>query len=122
MPLRLAATSDVGFTTISSPAHVVQKRILVDFHFARAGRHGRTVKVKTGGHYRTVPLVIRANTRCGHKLVKTGAHRWREVTACRQLGLHVVTSTRVGYGKPFTVHGLLITTQGVPVAGGPCRS
>ena len=30
-----------------------------------------------------------------------------------------MTSTRVPYGKPVTVHGLLITTQGVPVASVP---
>ena len=119
MPLRLAAASDVGFAKIGSPAKVVRKRVLVDFHYKRERRHGRIVKVRTGGHYRRIRLVIRANTRCGHKLVKTGPQRWREITVCRQLGLHVVTSTRVAYGKPFTVHGLLITTQGVPVAGVP---
>jgi hypothetical protein len=119
MPLRLASASDVGFTTIGSPAQAVEKRVLMDFHYRRVRRHGRVVKVKTGGHYRTVRLVIGANTPCGHKLVKTGPRRWREITACRQLGLHVVTSMRVGFGRPFTVHGLLITTEGVPVAGVP---
>jgi hypothetical protein len=119
MPLRLAAASDVGFTKIGSPAQVVEKRVLVDYRHKRERRHGRIVRVRVGGHYRIVRLVIRANTRCGHKLVKTGPQRWREISVCRQLGLRVVTSTRVPYGKPFTVHGLLITTQGVPVASVP---
>jgi hypothetical protein len=119
MPLRLSASSDVGFTRIGSPAQLIQERVLVDFHYKRERRHGRTVRVKTGGHYRAIGLVIRANARCGHKLVRTGPQRWREVTACRQLELHVVTTTRVPYGEPFTVHGLLITTQGVPMAGVP---
>jgi len=119
MPLRLAAASDVGFTTIGSPTQVVKKRVLVAFHYERERRHGRTVKVKAGGHYRTIRLVIAADMRCGYKLVQTGPHRWREITACRPLGLRVATSTQVGYGKSFTVHGLLITTQGVPVAGVP---
>ena len=119
MPLRLAAASDLGFTRIGSPAKVVRKRVLVDFRYKRERRHGRIVKVRTGGHYQRIRLVIHANTRCGHKLVKTGPQRWREITVCRQLGLHVVTSTRVPHGKPFTVHGLLITTQGVPIASVP---
>ncbi len=119
MPLRLGAASDVGFAKIGSPAKVVRKRVLVDFHYKRERRHGRIVKVRIGGRYRRIRLVIRANTRCARKLVKTGLQRWREITVCRQLGLHVVTRTRVAYGKPFTVHGLLITTQGVPVAGVP---
>ena len=119
MPLRLAAAADVGFARIGSPAKVVRKRVLIDFRYKRERRHGRVVKVRTGGHYQRIRLVIRANTRCGHKLVKTGPQRWREISVCRQLGLHVVTSTRVPYGKPVTVHGLLITTQGVPVASVP---
>lgn len=119
MPLRLGAASDVGFAKIGSPAKVVRKRVLVGFRYRRERRHGRIVRVKTGGHYRTVRLVIHANTRCGHKLVKTGPRRWREISVCRRLGLHVVTSTRVPYGKPFKVHGLLITNQGVPLAGVP---
>jgi hypothetical protein len=119
MPLRLGAASDVGFARIGSPAKLVRRRVLVDFRVKRERRDGRIVRVRIGGHYRTVRLVIRANTRCGHKLVRTGRPRWREITACRPPGLHVVTTTLVPYGKPFTVHGLLITTQGVPVAGVP---
>ena len=119
MPLRLAAASDLGFTRIGSPAKVVRKRVLVDFRYKRERRHGRIVKVRTGGHYQRIRLVIHANTRCGHKLVKTGQQRWREITVCRQLGLHVVTSRRVPHGKSFTVHGLLITTEGVPIANVP---
>src|SRR5205823_2382156 len=75
--------------------------------------------VKAGGHYRTIRIVIHANTRCAHKLVKTGRRRWREITVCRPLGLHVVTRTRIRYGRSVTIHGLLITTQGVPVGGAP---
>ena len=119
MPLRLPAASDVGFAKIGTPAKVVRERVLVGFHYKRERRHGKVVKVRVGGHYRTIRIVIPANTRCGHKLVKTGPHLWQETTVCRPLGLHVVTTKLVPYGKPFTIHGLLVTTQGVPVANAP---
>lgn len=35
---------------------------------------------------------------------------------CRPLSLHVITTKLVPHGKPSTFHGLLVTTQGVPVA------
>ena len=38
---------------------------------------------------------------------------------CRPLGFHVITTKLVPYGKPFTMHGLLVTTQGVPIANAP---
>ena len=100
MPLRLAAAADVGFARIGSPAKVVRKRVLIDFRYKRERRHGRVVKVRKGGHYQRIRLVIHANNRCGHKLVKTGQQRWREISVCRQLGLHVVTQhPRPGHGK-----------------------
>ncbi len=101
------------------PRQVVRERVLVGFHYKRERRHGSIVKVRIGGHYRSIRIVIPANTRCGHKLVKTGPRLWQETTVCRPLGLHVVTTKLVPYGKPFTIHGLLVTTQGVPVANAP---
>ena len=119
MPLRLSAAADVGFDTISAPAKVVSERVHVDFHIKRERRDGRLIKVKMGGHYRMIRIVIGANTRCAEKLIKTGPQRWREITACRPLGLHVVTTKQVPYGKPFTLHGLLVTGDGVPISNGP---
>ena len=119
MPLRLPAASDVGFAKIGTPAKVVREQVLVGFHYKRERRHGKFVKVRIGGHYRTIRIVIPANTRCGHKLVNTGPHLWQETTVCRPLGLHVITTKLVPYGKPFTMHGLLVTTQGVPIANAP---
>jgi len=119
MPLRLRAASDVGFAKIGTPAKVVREQVLVGFHYKRERRHGKFVQVRIGGHFRTIRIVIPANTRCGHKLVKTGPHLWQETTVCRPLGLHVVSTKVVPYGKPFTIHGLLVTTQGVPVTDSP---
>jgi hypothetical protein len=119
MPLRLPAAADVGFAKIGTPAKVVRERVLVGFHYKRERRHGRFVKVLIGGHFRTIRIVIPANTRCAQKLVETGPHLWQETTVCRPLGLHVVGTKQVPYGKPFAMHGLLVTTQGVPVANAP---
>jgi hypothetical protein len=119
MPLRLSAASDVGFAKIGTPTRVVRERVLVDFRLKRERRHGQVVEVETGGHYRTVRIVIGANSRCADKLVKTGPHRWQEITVCRPLKLSVIRSEQVPYGRSFTVHGLLVTTAGVPVANVP---
>jgi hypothetical protein len=119
LPLRLSAASDVSFAKIDAPAQIVRKRVLVDFRYKRERRHGKLVKVKTGGHYRTVRLVIHTNARCAHKRIKTGRRRWKEISVCRTLKLHTVTTKRVAHGKPVTVHGLLLTRDGVPVANAP---
>ncbi|HXZ78154.1 MAG TPA: hypothetical protein VEH31_45770, partial [Streptosporangiaceae bacterium] len=115
LPLRLAAESDVSFRKINIPAKVVRKRVLVGFHYKRVRRHGELVTVKSGGHYRTIRLVIHVNTRCAHRRVKTGRRRWREITVCRKMRLHLVRTRRVAYGKRVTLHGLLMTGQGVPI-------
>jgi hypothetical protein len=119
MPLRLAAASDVGFATISSPAKVVTMRVWVGPPSKPHARHANVARAGRRGHYVKVRVVIRANRRCAHKLVRVGRRRWREITACRPLKLHVVKTKTVGYGKQFTVHGLLLTTQGVPLANAP---
>jgi hypothetical protein len=115
MPLRLPAAEDVGFAKIGTPAKLVRERVLVGFHYKHERRRGKMVNVRVGGHYRIIRIVIPANTRCGSKLVKTGPHLWQETTVCRSLGLHPVTTKLVPHGKAFTIHGLLVTTQGVPV-------
>lgn len=119
LPLRLRAASAVSFTNIDTPAKVVRERVLVDYHFKRVRRRGKLVKVKTGGHYHTVRLVIDANARCAHTRVRTGRRRWRQINVCRTLKLRIVRSKTVAFGKPVTVHGLLLTSPGVPVANAP---
>ena len=119
LPLRLAASSDVSLEKIQTPARVVRKRVLVGFHLKTERRHRRVVKVKVGGHYRVVRLVIHANTRCAQRRVRVAPRRWRVITVCRKMKLHLVSSKRVAYGRPATVHGLLLTSAGVPIANAP---
>lgn len=116
MPLRLAATAAVGFTDIEAPAKVVTERVLVGWTVRRVRRGGKVQSLRIGGHYATVRLVIPANTTCAHKRIRTGPHSWRELTACRTLNVRTLTSEYVPYGRSVTVHGLLVSGQGVPIA------
>ena len=61
--------------------------------------------------------MIGANEACAHKRVNITPRRWRILSVCRAVHPHLVTSERVDYGKPATVHGLLTTRQGAPLAG-----
>ena len=119
LPLRLSATSEISFAKIIAPAKVVRKRVLVGFHYKHEHRHGKPVKVKRGGHYRTIRVVIHTNARCAHKRIKTGRRRWRQINVCRTMKLHTVTTKQVAHGKPVTLHGLLLSSQGVPIADAP---
>jgi hypothetical protein len=121
LPLRLGASSDVSFTKIQAPAVTVRKRVRVGSHVRRVKRHHKLISVRTGGHYITVRIVIRRNAVCAHKWIRTGRHRWREITACRKVKIKTLTTEHVGFGKRVTVHGLLITTQGVPIANVPVQ-
>jgi hypothetical protein len=119
LPARIVPEAAVGFIKIDAPAKVLHRRVLVDWHYEHVRRHHRRVRVRVGGHYLRVRFVVRAHTACEHKRLRTGPHRWRTLTACRPVKILTKTSERLGYGKSFTVNGLLITTQGVPVAGVP---
>jgi hypothetical protein len=119
MPVRLAAASDVGFATISSPAKVVTMRVWVGTPAKPRAGDANAARVRRRGHYVRIRVLIRANRRCAHKFVRIRPRRWREVTACRRLRMHVVKTKKVAYNKPFTVHGLVITTEGVPLADAP---
>ncbi|MGO9903896.1 MAG: hypothetical protein ACLP0J_30480 [Solirubrobacteraceae bacterium] len=119
MPLRLATSSEASFTVISAPAKIVKERVLVDWHWKRERRHGKLVRVRAGGHDKTIMLVIPTNASCATKQVKTGKDRWEELRVCRALKIDPVTSTTVAYGKQITVNGLLLTAQGAPIANAP---
>jgi hypothetical protein len=120
LPVRLHAISDVSFAKIQTPAKIVRKRVLVDYHYkVEHRRQHKRVRVKVGGHYRRIRIVIPANTSCAHRRVKVATHHWREITACRVLKLKLRTKRRVGFGRKVTVHGLLLTAQGAPMAGVP---
>jgi hypothetical protein len=119
--LRLGATSAVSFTKIVAPTMIARTRVLVGWHYRRVRRRHTVFNVRTGGHYVTVRIVIRKNAVCASRRIRTGRHRWQEVSACRKVNIKSLSTERVAYGRRATVHGLLITSQGVPIAHAPIQ-
>ena len=120
MPVRTAISSAVSFATIANPlkAKKVKKHIRVGWHWRTVRRHGRRVRVKAGGHEKTI-TVVRYVERCTRKRVKTRKHRSRIRKTCKKPHVKLVKKKRVAYGKSSTVHGLVTYSDGVPVAGVP---
>jgi len=120
MPLRVAASSDVSFSTIVDPlvAKRVKERVRVGWHYVAVLRHGQAVKVKRGGHWKTI-TVIKMVERCTHKRVKVGKHRWKLSQTCKAPRVALRGTEHVQFGKPVTINGLLLSSQGVPLANTP---
>ena len=114
----MASVSDASFQVIKDPlrATVARERVRVGWHWAKSRRHGRMVRVKRGGHWKTV-RVVRWRERCTRKRVKVGPHHAREKKVCAKPRVVLKTRERVAFGNAVTVHGLLRTGQGVPVPG-----
>jgi hypothetical protein len=121
LPLRLAASSDVSFMKIEAPAVTVSRRVLVGWRYRAVRRHGKRERVKAGGHYVTFRIVIRKNAACAHTRIRTGPHRWREISACRRVDVKTLSSEQVAFGKRVTVHGLLVTADGLPIGNTPVQ-
>ena len=122
MPVRLATSSAVSFETIADPlkAKKVAEHVLVDWHWKTVRRHGKPVRVKAGGHEKTI-TVIKYVEQCTRKRAKTGKHRWVIRKTCKKPHIKLLKKKRVAYGKSFTVHGLLTSSQGVPLADVPVQ-
>lgn len=118
LPVRAASDSEVSLTKIVNPVRrkVVVKRVLVGWHWATVHRGGKSVRVKTGGHFRTIKIVEYIQT-CTTKRVKAGPHTWRIQRTCTSSHPHLTTTLRVPYGRPVKIHGLYTTGQGVPISG-----
>ncbi len=122
LPVRLRSISDVSLVHIADALkpRVIYERVRVGWHWATVRRHGKRVRVKRGGHLKTI-RVVRLVERCTHKRVKTGHHRWHERTICRPPRIVLKDRMRVPFGKPVTVYGVLITSEGWPITGAPVR-
>ena len=148
-PIRLGSQSLVSFSAIRVPARIVHRRVRVGYRVKTVGRrvrvdyHVQTVvrrrhgkrqevqikvgghvkrvkrQIKVGGHFARIKIRIGVNRSCGHRRVKLRPHHWKEVTACRKLVLRVVKKRRVRFGHRATLHGLLVTAQGAPIADAP---
>ena len=122
LPVRLGSVSRVSFRQIKDPlvARVVRKRVRVGWHWVKIHRHGRVVRVRHGGHWKTI-RVFRMRGRCTLERVKVAKQSWREREICDRPHIALKTHERVRFGRAVTVHGLLTTTQGVPIAGAQVR-
>ena len=118
LPLRSTSTSIVSFKKIVDPrlAKKVKERVLVDFHYVTEKKHGKTIKVKKGGHYKTITVIKRVE-HCQTKRVKVAKHRYKLKRTCRAPKLTYTRKATVGHGKKTTVYGELTTSQSVALAG-----
>ena len=122
LPLRLASRSNVSFKKIVNPAQprVVRERVRVGWHWAKVRRHGRLVRVKRGGHFKTIK-VVKIVKHCTIKRIRIARRRWRTQRSCKIPTLHLKRTERVRYGHKVTLHGLLTTAQGIPLVGVPVQ-
>ena len=92
----------------------------VGWHSAKVRRHGRLVRVKRGGHLKTI-TVVKLVQHCTNRRVRIARHRWRIRHTCKTPRLRLTTTQRVASGREVTIHGLLTTAQGIPLAGVPVQ-
>jgi hypothetical protein len=116
LPLRAEASSDVSFDTIADPLvpKKVTERVRVGWHWVAVLRDGKALKVKRGGHWKTVTKVKWVEE-CTRTRTKVGRHRWKLVATCRAPRIAVRGTETEQYGQSVTVHGLLVTKQDVPI-------
>jgi hypothetical protein len=111
----------VSFVKVQAPVTIVRKRVWVGWHYKAVLRHGKAVRIKAGGHYVTVRIDIRRGRACATKRVRTGRHRWREIMVCRPVKVRTLDHERVAFGHAATVHGVLVSAQGAPIADVPVQ-
>jgi hypothetical protein len=100
---------------------VIRKRVLVGWHWRRLRINGHVVRVRLGGHFETVRVVIGRNARCADRRIHVGPHRWQVIRVCRRLTVRLSTHERVGYGRSVGINGVLVSSDGVPIAGAHLR-
>ena len=93
----------------------------VGWHWAKIRRHGRLVRVKRGGHFKTIKVVKLVNTAPTSR-VRIAHHRWRIRHTCKTP--HAAPNAARSASRSATrsrIHGLLTTAQGIPIAGVPVQ-
>jgi hypothetical protein len=121
LPLRIPSVSDVSFTQLQTPTvcRSVRQRVLVGWRWVSLRVNGRLVLVKRGGRVRTI-TVTRCRKKCTSKRVVVRG-RSHVVSTCAEPKIVVRSSLRVPFGRAVPIHGLLMTAQGIPLAGQDVR-
>jgi hypothetical protein len=116
LPVRTASDAEVSLTKIVNPLRrrTVSEQVRVDWHWATVHRNGKVVRVKRGGHLKTIK-VVKYVRQCTTRRAASG----RVKRVCRTPSGHPTKTLNVPYGQPVTVHGLYTTGQGAPLAGQP---
>ena len=118
LPVRAASDAEISLTKIVNPLRrrTVSEQVRVGWHWAKIHRHGKVVRVKRGGHLKTVK-VVKYVKQCTTRRAKNG----RVKRVCTVPSVHATKTLDVPYGQPVTVHGLYTTSQGVPLGGQPVQ-
>jgi hypothetical protein len=118
LPLRIASDQEVSLTKIVNPVRrrVVVKRVRVGWRWVTIRRGDRTLRVKRGGHFKTVKITEYVRT-CTTKRVRTGRHTWTLERTCAPPHVRLTSTLRVPYGHAVTIHGLYMTGEGVALPG-----
>ena len=122
LPLRAAADSEVSLTRIVNPLQrrVVREQVRVGWHWATVRRDDKLVRVKRGGHLKTIK-VVKYVERCTTKRVHTARHGWRVRRICHAPHVHVTKTLFVHHGHKVTLSGLYTTAAGTPLSGQPVQ-
>jgi hypothetical protein len=118
LPLRGGTRADLSFAkVVGLVTKRVKERVLVGWHYgAKLNKHGKPVRVRLGGHYKTITVVKRTG-KCKTKRVKIAKHKWKLRTACARPHLQYDKKLTIRHGKTAIVYGELVSSQGVPIAG-----
>ena len=116
LPVRTASDAEVSLTKIVDPLRrrTVREQVRVDWHWATVHRDGKVVRLKRGGHLKTI-RVVKYVEQCRTRRASSG----RLKRVCRMPSVHATKTLAVPYGQPVTVHGLYTTSEGAPLGGQP---
>ena len=102
---------------------VVREQVRVGWHWGTVRRHGKLVRVKRGGHLKTIN-VVKYVEQCTTKRVQTARHGWQVRRICRAPRVHVTKTLFVRYGHKVTLAGAVHDRVGGaavrPAGPNPC--
>jgi hypothetical protein len=122
LPLRSRTSEAISFKKLAGKLIVktVRVRERVGFHYVTRVEHGKKVKVKVGGHYKTIKILKRLE-QCTTKRVRVAKHKWKLRTICHKPHVSYLKKVKLGHGKSTKVYGELTTSQGAPIANAPVQ-
>ena len=123
MPVRLGSISSVSFARVVNPlrAHRVRERVRVGWHWVTIRRNGKKVRVKRGGHIRTI-TIVHWKPKCARRRVKVAPRRWRVKTVCKRPRLVLRSKSGSGTGGRWSCTDCFALRRDSQSAARPCGS